>query len=273
MNNTSLHRYAGILFSCMALSALAVACAQPTPTVENVNTLAPTSEPTTIPTQTVPSTPPAVPQLSSLIFSHVSGDAGNFYLLAGETITLTWENAPAGADKYEFVLAPLDQEPSIVLGSDVDDSDGVAVSWTIPEQVAAELHATAYFPDGRTTELAFAPIVYSGGFPPAGLCSLIARHQPVKVYRMPDRTAEVFALLYLAVYAHVLEIAPDGWYRIDASVAEVYTPPLSVSPDTGFHDVSVSVKTNSDLSPASGEGWVNNDKGVLLTGSCPPGGG
>jgi hypothetical protein len=108
-------------------------------------------------------------------------------------------------------------------------------------------HATAYFPDDRKIELSFAPIIGSGDFPPAGVCSLIARHQPVEVYRLPDRTAEIFALLHPGVYAHVLEIAPNGWYRIDASAA-----------------------MNFDLSPASGDGWVNSDKGVLLIGSCPP---
>jgi hypothetical protein len=234
----------------------------------------PTHEPTISPTAVAMSTntpsPTAITQPSSLVFPHISADAGNFDLLAGETIAFTWENAPMGADKYEFVLVPLNKEPSILLGSDFDDSDGVAVSWTIPEHIAAELHATAYFPNERKIELLFAHTIYSGDFPPAGVCSLLARHQPVEVYRMPDRTAEIFALLYPAVYAHVLEIAPNGWYRIDAGIAELYTPPRGILPDTGFRDVAVSLAMNSQLSPASGDGWVNSDKGVLLTGSCPP---
>ena len=221
----------------------------------------------TIPTNTLMAT--AVTQPSSLVFSHISGDAGNFFLLAGETITLTWENAPTGADMYEFVLVPLNQEPSFVLGTDSDDFDGIAVSWTIPEHVAAELHATAYFPDDQNMELSFAPTVYSGEFPPAGVCSLIARHQPVEVYRLPDRTAKIFALLHPAVYARVLETAPNGWYRIDASAAELYMPSRGMVPDTGFRNVSVSAVTNSDPSSASADGWVNSDKGILLTGSCP----
>jgi hypothetical protein len=105
------------------------------------------------------------------------------------------------------------------------------------------------------------------------VCSLIARHQPVEVYRLPDRTSEIFARLDPAVYARVLEIAPDGWYRIDASAAELYIPSHGILPDTGFYDVAVGVAMNSDLSPASGDGWVNSDKGVILTGSCPPEGG
>ena len=273
MNKTFLHLRTRTLFSCMALSVLFMACAPPAPTVQIVNTPTQMSKPITIQTQTETPTPPTVTQPSSLVFPHITGDAGNFALLAGETITFTWENAPTGADKYEFVLVPLNMEPSFVLGIDFDDSDGVAVSWTIPEHIAAELHAAAYFPDDRKIELSFAPMIYSGDFPPAGVCSLIARNHPVEVYRLPDRTAEKFALLYPSVYAHVLEIAPNGWYRIDASAAELYTPPLGILPDTGFRDVAVSVAMNFELSPASGDGWVNSDKGVLLTGTCPPEGG
>lgn len=134
-------------------------------------------------------------------------------------------------------------------------------------------HATAYFADDQKIELSFASMIYSGDFPPAGVCSLIARNQPVEVYRLPDRTAEIFALLYPTVYAQVLEIAPDGWYHIDASAAELYTPSRCVLPDTGFRDVAISAAIKSDLSPASGDGWVNSDKGVLLTGTCPLEGG
>jgi hypothetical protein len=252
----------------MALALLALvlsACGAPVTSTREQNISFPA---VAMSTNTPPST--AITQPSALVFSHLSGDAGNFSLLAGETITFTWQNAPTGADKYEFVLVPLNKEPSFVLGIDFDDSDGIAVSWTIPEHVAAELHATAYFSNDRKFELSFAPMIYSGDLPPAGVCSLIARHQPVEVYRMPDRTAEIFALLHPAVYARVLEIAPDGWYRIDASIAELYTQPSGMLPDTGFHEVAVSVATDSHFSPASGDGWVNSDKGVLLTGSCPP---
>lgn len=270
MNKTFLYLRTRTLFSCMALSVLFMACAPPTPTVQIVNTPTQMSKPITIQTQTDTPTPPTVTEPSSLVFPHITGDAGNFALLTGETITFTWKNAPTGADKYEFVLVPLNKEPSLVLGIDFDDSDGVAVSWTIPEHIAAELHATAYFPDDRKIELSFAPTIYSGGFPPTGVCSLIARNQPVEVYRLPDRTAEIFALLHPAVYAHVLEIAPNDWYRIDASAAELYTPFRGVLPDTGFRDVAISVAMNSYLSPANGDGWVNSDKGVLLIGSCPP---
>jgi hypothetical protein len=253
------------LMAIALLGLLLSACGAPaTPTRE------PTISPTAVAKSTNTPISTAITQPSSLVFPHISGDAGNFALLAGETITFTWENAPMGADKYEFVLVPLDKEPSIALGSDLDDSNGVTVTWTIPEHIAAELHATAYFPNDRKFELLFAPTIYSGDFPPEGVCSLIARHQPVEVFRVPDRTAEIFALLHPAVYARVLEIAPKGWYRIDASTAESYIPPRGNSSGTGFRDVAVSLAMNSQFSTGSREGWVNNDKRVLLTGSCPP---
>jgi hypothetical protein len=36
-------------------------------------------------------------------FSYLYGDAGNFTLAVHETITLAWEDAPAGADRYDFL--------------------------------------------------------------------------------------------------------------------------------------------------------------------------
>lgn len=236
-----------------ALFAL-TACAPSIPALPPINTQIPTAAPAI-----------ALDASSFLAFPFISADAGNFALQAGDLITFTWENAPSGADKYEFSLSPLNGDPSILIGTDLDASDGVAVSWMIPEHVAAELHVTAYFPDGRKLEPA-ASMIYSGDLPPSGVCSLIAHGQPVKVYRRPDRASEIFARLLPGVYAPVLEITPDDWYRIDASAAEVYAP----SQGSGFHDVPIGLVKNPDLSPASGEGWVNNDKGILLTGSCPP---
>jgi hypothetical protein len=269
MNKTFTHLNAKILFLFVALLALLVACARHAPTIQIVNTPTKTSEPTATPPQTETLTPPIVTLPSSLVFPHITGDAGNFALLAGETITFTWENAPTGADKYEFTLTPLNTEPTFVMGIDSDDSNGVAVYWTIPEHLSAELRATAYFSDGRKIESSSSTI-YSGDFPPVGVCSLIARNRPIEVYRQPGRTAKIFALLRPSVYAHVLEITTNGWYRIDASVAELYTPPLGILPDTDFRDVAVSAAMNYGISPASGDGWVNSDKGVLLIGPCLP---
>ncbi len=255
-----------ILTLFILLSACAPATTPPAPL-----TPSPTTTLTAIPIATSTSTPTPTALLPALVFPSITGDAGNFALQAGETITITWQNAPAGADRYEFVLAPQNKEVPFVLGIDLEDSDGVAVSWTVPEHIAADLHAIAYFSDGRIIEAyeAFAPALYSSDLPPAGVCSLLAPHQPIDVYRLPDRTSEIFAQLFPGVYAHVLEIAPDGWYHIDASAAELYTPSNGLLPDHDFHAVAVSVVMNSDLSPASGDGWVNSDKGVRLVGSCP----
>jgi hypothetical protein len=252
----------------LELSILLSACTPlATPVVALTSSPAPTQTAIQIAMQT--STPTGLP--SGFIFPSITADAGNFSLQAGETITITWQGAPAGADKYEFVLVPQNKESPFVLGIDLDESDGVAVSWTVPEHFAADLHATAYFSDGREIQAheTFAPALYSGDFPPAGVCSLRARHQPVAVYRLPDRTSEVFAKLSPGVYARVLEIASDGWYHVDASTAELYIPFNGNLPDTDFHAVSLSGAMNSDRSPASGDGWINSDNGVLLAGTCP----
>jgi hypothetical protein len=91
--------HARTLGSFIALSVLLMACAPPTATAQVVNTPAQMSEPSTVETQSETRMPSAIPQPSSLVFPYISGDAGNFSVLAGETITITLENAPTGADK------------------------------------------------------------------------------------------------------------------------------------------------------------------------------
>jgi len=250
-------------------SILLVSCSQrdiPSPT--DVSTI-PTpieefSETLVIPP---PETTPSQP--SYLVFDHISGDAGNFYLLAGTTITFSWKNPPEGANEFEFRFISQRGEPPVVVGNDVDTSDGVSITWAIPANIAGEIHATAFFSDGQTVDLPFPPMLYSGDFPPSDVCTLLARNQPVEVYRLPDRTSQIFALLSPGVFARVLEIASDGWYRIDASVAEEYSSPRGSSPENGFKDYAISRENKTYFSVASGEGWINEDKGIMLTGDCP----
>lgn len=268
MKKTFFHHISNTHIPLMVCSILLVSCSPSVSEIQLGNTPSQSAATTIVEVPLETSRPSATLQPSYLVFDHITGDAGNYYVLAGETITITWENAPVGADQYEFRIMPENGESPLVLENDIDAADGVSVSWTIPEQLAAELQATAIFPDGKKVELPYPPMLYSGDLPPPGVCSLLARNQPVEVYRLPDRSAEIFALLRPAVYAHVLEIAPDGWYRIDASVAEIYTPSQGSLPDINFQDFTISLSNRSDHSPASGDGWVNGDKGILLIGDC-----
>ena len=257
------------IFSYIFIALQLVSCSLFVPGIQTQKTLASTPFPTSMNVVSETSPPPdEIPHPSILTFDHISGDAGNFYLLAGETITFKWENPPDGADGYEFRFVSQKGEPPVLVGSDFDASDSVSFSWVIPENITGELHATAFFSDGEKVDLLFPPMIYSGDLPPAGVCSLLTKHQPIEVYRLPDRSSEVFAQLLPGIYAHVLALTPDGWYRIDASVAEEYSSPRGSLHENGFHDYEISLGKETNSLSVSGEGWVNGDKGILLIGDC-----
>ena len=163
------------------------------------------------------------------------------------TITLTWEEPPANANRYQFILVPHNQDTPLILGADADPSDGVNIEWTVPEDLAASLRGVAHFADGQVVSSNGVRYVYSGKSPPERVCSLSsATIGPLDLFREPTLTSESFAYLMPGPYAQVLERTTDGWYRIDATVA--------VKPENG--------------QPAAGAGWVSGQAGVHLHGSC-----
>ena len=94
-------------------------------------------------------------------YAHLQADAGNFQLQTSANLTMVWKDAPAGAERYEFVIYPLDGGPSVLLGTDADSSDGVSFNWAVPPNVAADLKGFAYFPDGRVLRAGLSGTIYS----------------------------------------------------------------------------------------------------------------
>jgi len=116
-----------------------------------------------------PSTPaassttvPAEPSYGFIEFSYLHADAGNFQLQTGETIPLTWKDAPAEAERYDFILYPLDESRPIVLGMDMNAADGAAIQLVVPPNISGELKGLAYYPDGRILSSGISGTIYSG---------------------------------------------------------------------------------------------------------------
>ena len=95
-------------------------------------------------------------------FPYLHADAGNFQLQTGETITFTWKDAPAEAERYDFMLYPLDGSRPIVLGMDTSASDGAAIEWLVLPDLSGELKGIAYYPDGRILSSGISGTIYSG---------------------------------------------------------------------------------------------------------------
>ena len=175
------------------------------------------------------------------------GDAGNFFIYAGSIITLTWESPPSGAARYDFVLTPFESSETVVLGSDLDASDGVSAEWQVPEDVGGSLRGAAHFPDGRLIYSHWSGDVYSGEEPPEGVCTLASGTiGALDVFAEPSMESEAFAYLVPGNYADVLARTVDGWYWIDASTATDTT--------TG--------------KAATGWGWVAAEYSIELFGPC-----
>jgi WD40 repeat protein len=183
-----------------------------------------------------------------LTFPARYADAGNFALQAGVTITLTWHEAPPGADRYDFVVHPHDDEvDTLVIGSDTHPTNDVAIAWTVPENFGGELRAEAHFADGRVIYSTWAGDIYTGQTPPEGVCSLSSASIGVlDVFREPSFESETFAYITPGPYAEVLERTAGGWYHVDASVAQSLDSQETVT----------------------GTGWVSREQGIYLYGSC-----
>jgi len=179
---------------------------------------------------------------------HIPGiaDAGNFFLFAGTTITLAWDNPPMNAMRYDFLLSAPSTHETIVIGTDVDSMDGVSVQWTVPEGVEASMRAAAYYSDGQVVYSDWSGDVYSGKAPPKNICTLTSGTiGAIELFDKPNFTSPSFAELIPGQYAQVYERTSDGWYRIDASVAVV---------KKGY----TAIKT----------GWVFDERSIHLFGPC-----
>jgi hypothetical protein len=191
-------------------------------------------------------TPTSPPDAGILSFPSISGDAGNAVLIAGDEITIVWEEAPPEAERYEFTFEPEDGGTTVLLGEDLDPSDGVSVRWTVPEHLAGDFDAVAHFADGSTISAGWSAMVYSGIAPPVGICVL--RSSTVGVVMLflePTMESADFAYVYPGEYVEVLGRTADDWYLVDAGMAHIAYP--------------------RDPQPATG--WAS-DHGSLLHGPC-----
>lgn len=140
-----------LLFSLAVLLLIVSACAP--------SNLATTFRMTSIP----PTEPPGSPEkiYGVIEFPYLHADAGNFQLQTGETITFTWKDAPENAERYDFMVYPLDGTQPIVLGLDTDSSDGIAIEWLALPNLSGELKGLAYYPDGRVLQSGISGTIYS----------------------------------------------------------------------------------------------------------------
>jgi hypothetical protein len=196
----------------------------PSQTASPTYTTHPTITATTTPKPS-PTVPSATPRYRADIrFSRSVADAGNYVLQAGETVKITWENAPAGAIRYEFHFIHTDDDADELIGEDYDDSQGVYIYWWVTDHLEGNLRVSAHFTDGQVISDFWGETIWSGSYPPQGVCSMnSASVGVVFVFPSPSMDQNEIAYLEPGSYAVVLERYSSGWYLI--STSEVFFPP------------------------------------------------
>ncbi len=114
--------------------------------------------PTAIPPTLTPT--PAVQNIGSIsVAPFVTGDAGNFQLNGGTTITIKWESGPADMIRTDFFTRGYNGSMTLI-GSDGNSSDGISTTWIAQANFEGTLTASAIRADGSHLEPYFTPTVY-----------------------------------------------------------------------------------------------------------------
>lgn len=166
------------------------------------------------PTVTVPAQPGNVQQGTVGISSFISGDAGFFALLRGDTISLSWQNAPVGLASASFVLYSTGGIMQSI-GDDFTPMDGMSLTWVVP----AGLNGQQLIVQGRFPNNAQAssyPVNVSSAPPKAQSCEIsAAQNFTLTAYNKPDYNSGVFMTATTGQYFEVLGRSLGGWYAID----------------------------------------------------------
>jgi Leucine-rich repeat (LRR) protein/WD40 repeat protein len=156
------------------------------------------------------------------------GDAGSFALQAGATITLTWEEAPLDADRYDFIL--YSSGTASMVGSDEDSADGVGVKWRVPEALTARLRALAYLSDGRVIPSGWSGDIYTAQSGPPSARQLDLGGASIRAWAWSPDGQTIALAADKSVYLYPLA-APESPTRMEVSASELVTS-LAYSPDS-----------------------------------------
>ena len=148
----------------------------------------------------------------------VSADAGNFFLLRGETITLRWDDAPASLYQVSFIL--IGQSGQSEIGQDTNPSDGITINWTVPAGLAGQIIARGRYFENANVVSSYP--VYVSSAPPSGQGCEIAPADPngAVAYTQADLNSPIFGTIPVGQYVEVLGRTLNGWYGFDPGIAQ-----------------------------------------------------
>lgn len=251
------HQVAFLLAFLVSIAAASAGCSETSP--EGFPTTTPSSQtPTRQNTEAHaaaspnPSPEPSlsdarIPTVGQLAFPYEVDDAGNNTVLAGAEIDVDWIDAPPGAQRYDFLLAPEDTQIPFVWATDTDISDGAGGTFLVPEHLSATLSAIAYSAYGAMLASAPSILVHSGQAPPSDVCTLRSPSVGViDIFQEHSTDSAKIGYLPPGTFLTVLGRTTDDWFWIDAMGA----PSLGSEQST------------------SGMGWIIAFSPIDLFGAC-----
>lgn len=181
------------------------------------------------------------PVAGRVTIPYLFGDAGMVALQAGETLPVTWHDAPPGALVYIFLWRSYFTRIPSFIGVDIDPAYGVSVQWKIPEHLSGMPYGIAVYADGTrvVSDNRISGLEYgSGTAPPEGICSAGSTGMDgTSVFA--ESTTDSAYLGQLQGYAPVLDRIEDAqgilWLQIELSAEAVYRyESVDLLPETGW---------------------------------------
>jgi hypothetical protein len=183
----------------------------------------------------------------TIAFTYLLADAGNYVLQAGEEIVISWEDPPEGAQFYDLVFMNVGESIQWLGAFEIGDDGTLETTWIVPENQTGELIGIARFADESVVRSGCCSNIFSGTFPPEGICALRIRNlAPQYLLEARDQASERIASVPPGIYLELLGRSSGGWYL---------------------------VQTNQTLDGDQGDtslysGWLYVDSGVSLFGPC-----
>jgi hypothetical protein len=85
------------------------------------------------------------------ITPYLAYDGGWYTLQPGITVAIAWPDAPVGATRVDFTLAPTGTGTTPqTIGTDLNPADGSLITWNVTSGITAHLQGVATMPDGST---------------------------------------------------------------------------------------------------------------------------
>ncbi len=151
--------------------------------------------------------------------SYLSGDAGFYYLVRGQSVILSWDEAPANLYHATFYLVAPGQTSTTLIAEDANPADGVLASWTVPAGLNGhQVYATGRIINNTAVVPSYSSVVASARPAEQGCFVSAAIPEGTPIYANPVPSAQVMGTLWPDSNREILGQALNGWFAFDSGI-------------------------------------------------------